>query len=74
MGTIEEAEAFMKKGDRIDAKDLGLCPCGKKIAASTDPPAVIHAVPYCKEFLYLEPDEFLTYVRRSRGIPDPTPE
>jgi len=52
------------------AQPLGLCACGKAIFAIVEAGAVVHEVPYCKEFLELEPDEFLTFVRRSRGIPD----
>jgi hypothetical protein len=50
--------------------DLGLCPCGQPIFASSEPAAVIHGIPYCEQFLKLEPDEFLTYVRRFRRISD----
>ena len=50
--------------------NLGLCACGGQIYATTEPPAVIHERPECKQFLELEPDKFLTYVRRSRGIGD----
>lgn len=50
---------------------LGLCVCGRKIAANADKGAVVHEVPYCEAFLKLDPLDFLTYVRRSRGIPDP---
>lgn len=50
--------------------DLGLCPCGERIFAEENAGAVIHGVPPCEEYLNLEPDEFLTYVRRTRGIPD----
>jgi hypothetical protein len=53
-----------------DAVYLGLCPCGCKIYASVSQGAVIHQVPFCKKFEELEPDDFITYVRRSRGIPD----
>lgn len=34
------------------------------------PPAVAHNLPQCREFVQLEPLEFLIYVRRSRGISD----
>ena len=50
--------------------DLGLCACGQRIYSSEDPIAVMHELPYCQKFKELEPVEFLTYVRRSRGIPD----
>lgn len=59
--------------DYIDQRNfafLGYCPCGKQIHASTDPPSVMHGVPWCAAFEALEPDEFLAYVRRSRGISD----
>ena len=49
---------------------LGLCPCGKAIGASVAFGSVFHAFPPCPKFAELEPDEFLAYVRRSRGIPD----
>lgn len=50
---------------------LGQCVCGATIFADTEQGAVIHGMPYCKAFEQLEPDEFLSYVRRSRGLPDP---
>jgi hypothetical protein len=54
----------------IKTVDLGVCICGQPISASVEGCAVIHDMPLCQKFLDLEPDEFLTYVRRSRGIPD----
>lgn len=53
----------------IEVTPLGMCPCGKIIGTIGDT-AVIHGTPTCDAFKNLEPDEFLTYVRRSRGIPD----
>lgn len=67
--TITRGGAKVKKKE-ILAEPLGRCPCGGEIHASLDPPSVVHSIPYCAKFLQLEPDEFLTYVRRSRGIPD----
>jgi hypothetical protein len=55
----------------LNPEDLGLCACGRRIYADVKHGAVVHEVPFCKAFLELEPDKFLTYVRRSRGIPDP---
>jgi len=49
---------------------LGRCVCGKEIFADVRVCAVAHELPYCKAFEDLEPDEFLRYVRRSRGIAD----
>ncbi len=54
----------------ISCQPLGPCPCGCEIFATTDPCGVIHALPDCAAFEALEPDEFLAYVRRSRGISD----
>jgi hypothetical protein len=54
----------------VQMDDLGKCPCGGRIGASAKDVSVVHSVPPCKAFEDLEPDEFLTYVRRSRGIPD----
>lgn len=55
-----------------DDRDLGLCACGQRIYSCIIEgiPAVMHELPYCRKFADLEPDKFLTYVRRSRGIPD----
>jgi hypothetical protein len=58
----------------IKAQSLGLCPCGKEIFAAKQLGAVIHARPECQKFIEMEPDEFLSYVRASRGLPDPDPE
>jgi hypothetical protein len=55
----------------FDAEHFGLCPCGGEIWVGRRVPAVIHSLPYCKKFKDLEPDKFLRYVRKSRGIPDP---
>jgi hypothetical protein len=52
-------------------EEFGLCPCGKKIAVSARDLAVAHVEPFCSEFMLLEPDEFLTYVRKARGLPYP---
>jgi hypothetical protein len=53
----------------LDAEDLGLCPCGRRIYVPADRNqlAVIHEEPTCLPFLELEPDEFLRYVRLSRA-------
>jgi hypothetical protein len=48
--------------------ECGECPCGQKIYASKEALAVAHELPYCQEFMGLEADEFLAFVRRSRGI------
>jgi len=57
-------------GNPLKMQDLGLCPCGQGIAACEDPPTVAHSLPECPAFSSLEPDEFLAYVRKSRGIAD----
>jgi hypothetical protein len=58
--------------ETFNAEDLGRCPCGAKIYADTKRCAVVHEEPVCSPFMELEPDEFLTFVRRSRGLPDPS--
>lgn len=64
----------MREGDfwELNAEDCGLCVCGRRIYVDAKQFAVLHDEPACKMFLDLEPDEFLTYVRRSRAIPDPS--
>lgn len=52
----------------LEAEDLGLCPCGQKIAADREAGAVIHGMPPCKAYLELDPIAFMRYVRRARGI------
>jgi hypothetical protein len=54
----------------MQAESLGLCVCGRAIYAVVNVGAVLHDLLPCPKFIELEPDEFLTYVRRSRGIPD----
>lgn len=55
----------------MQMESLGKCPCGGEIRAETIITfSVTHTAPPCREFLELEPDEFLAYVRRSRGISD----
>lgn len=56
--------------EKLKMQDLGLCKCGRRIYADGDKVAVIHELPYCAAFRDLDPVAFLTYVRRSRGIPD----
>ncbi len=58
------------KISNLNAEDLGLCVCGRRIYADTTCGAVLHEVPYCKAFEQLDPLDFFTYVRQSRGIPD----
>jgi hypothetical protein len=59
-------------GDSLKGEDLGRCPfCGGSIAASDDPPAVMHAMPICDRYIRLSPGDYLTAVRVARGIPDP---
>lgn len=63
------------KVELFNPQDLGLCVCGRRIYASLQArPAVMHELPYCEKFLELEALEFLTYVRRSRGLPEPPPK
>jgi hypothetical protein len=52
-------------------QSLGFCPCGRQIFASTKGYAVAHELPYCEAFRRLDATEFLRYVRKSRGLPDP---
>jgi hypothetical protein len=60
----------VKELENLTAISIGLCKCGRQIYAGKDKVAVVHALPYCKAFVRLDPVEFLRYVRRSRGIPD----
>lgn len=61
---------FDFSGKKLDAHGLGKCPCGAEIYYTLDPPAVLHALPYCQKFIDLDVDEFLRYVRHTRGITD----
>lgn len=54
----------------MNYKSLGLCVCGKEIFAGSESCEVLHMNPPCNVFLQLGVVEFLTFVRRSRGIPD----
>lgn len=56
---------------KFNGESLGLCPCGREIFADVELGAVAHEKPYCQEFAELEPDKYLAYVRRSRGLPSP---
>jgi hypothetical protein len=56
---------------QMPMESLGKCVCGGEIYANVAVCAVAHSHPACAKFLELEPDEFLVYVRRARGIPDP---
>jgi hypothetical protein len=55
---------------QVKMEALGKCPCGQNIYSSLNPPAVAHDAPHCVQFEMLAPTEFLTWVRRSRGISD----
>jgi hypothetical protein len=52
----------------LDAEDLGLCPCGRRIYADLTHTGVIHEMPMCVPFQELEAEEFLRYVRLSRNV------
>lgn len=54
----------------LDLKPIGDCPCGMEILVSEKRFAVAHATPCCREFLSMDLDDYLAYVRRSREIPD----
>ncbi len=51
------------------------CPCGGKCDFAceevTGHKLVIHSLPYCQKFEDMEPDVYLSYVRRSMGIVAP---
>jgi hypothetical protein len=55
---------------KIKVIRLGKCVCGKNIYGSISLNGVAHDLPYCNIFIKLEPDKFLTFIRKSRGIPD----
>lgn len=49
------------------AEELGACPfCNGRIAATLDPPAALHSLPYCAEFTRLDAEKFLQAVREKR--------
>lgn len=51
----------------MKGEDVGPCPyCGLELAVSTDPPAVMHAVPMCKEFEEVDPLTFVKQVNARR--------
>lgn len=42
----------------------GVCPCGGRWFAGTDPePSVVHTKPICEEFDKLEPEDYLKWIR-----------
>lgn len=66
----------VRERDSLMAKELQVrCPCGARLAIALDeqgePEGVLHGGTPCRKFEALEPDHFLTYVRRASGIPDP---
>ena len=61
----KEDEAMISK-TLLDAEDLGLCPCGRRIYADLTRTGVIHEMPMCVPFQELEAEEFLRYVRLAR--------
>jgi hypothetical protein len=56
----------MKAGKTVMMQDLGLCPCGSRISVNAEQGAIAHEPPVCETFMKLEPDEFLSYVRKAR--------
>jgi hypothetical protein len=51
----------------LDAEDLGLCPCGRRIYADVRKTGLLHEMPMCVPFEELQPEEFLRYVRIARS-------
>lgn len=48
------------KPQTIRAELMFKCPfCKGQVSASLEPPCLLHAVPMCKKFDELEPDEFM---------------
>ena len=68
----------MSKNMKITNEIEGICPCGKGFTAGIVAEGklkgismVTHEEPICDKFRDLEPDEFLTHVRREWGIKAP---
>lgn len=46
-----------------------LCPfCGRQAGASSNPPAVVHALPMCEQFRELEPADYLAAVNKALAV------
>lgn len=61
----------------FDTEVEGPCPCGGTFTVGEAKKggekvgAVVHSIPFCEEFAKLGPGEYLTFVRRSFGLPEP---
>lgn len=52
--------------DNMNPIDIGLCVCGKRIIATTDPCGVAHEDPECETFRQMEPQDFVSYIKAVR--------
>lgn len=73
MTSLRKVAGNAENFDAVNFEDLGLCPCGMRIGANAQTCAVIHELPPCQAFTDLEADDFLAYVRKSRGIDEGRP-
>ena len=55
-----------------DFSDLGTCVCGRPIGMGylVQKPVVVHEMPFCEAFEIMGPIDFLTYVRKAKGLKD----
>lgn len=57
----------------VEARFVCYCLCGSQIYAD-DNYGLLHELPVCEPFARMEPDEFVTWLRKQKGLPSPHPE
>lgn len=69
MGANVLTEPFVDE-EGVRYEPLGTCPCGREVHYNLEQSSLLHQLPMCSAFERLDPADFATYMRRSRGIPD----
>lgn len=61
------------KVDGVEYSYIGRCLCGGEVHACADDPktsGVVHSLPTCPAFDSHDPADYVTWLRRGKGIPD----
>lgn len=59
-----------------NARLIAICSCGQKVHSFNEQGTfgLIHEEPICEPFERMEPLEFVTWLRKKKGLPSPHPK
>ncbi len=50
------------------------CICGGDICTDDEMKSLLHSMPTCAKFDAMDPEDFIVWVRETKGLPSPHPE